>query len=650
MSFINATPYGKTPVTNESRITDNFDEDIDEFEYDLNPFETHDNFKTFRPDLTMKHGIINATPKTPFLSSIEDFDLDDDDDDDIGSNESNSDEDDILKEDLEFKQEFETHFTVRKTTILPTTGFVASTVGRSEIPTTTTAFVSTSTTEKTTPQIIETTEMPYSTMNQEDTSPMNSHRFNSIPLSSTEPYEWSTNLETFILTSTEEPTSILTFKPTSTRTTTVPSTTSSTTSAPQTHEPKTSTSSKMNKNNHKIRKHNHKKHQRQHLSSQETKSPDSSNENREFRAEDFDNLDPEIEMKLSEKSNTSNNNGRKKHKVSNGKQPALERNKMKSTQSTELESSEKTSTTMKTKQERGKHRNSDVIVVKKKTTNVLSRSKDSTTSDPYFGFNNSKIKKKRSSDYDEHENSDEKEEWNLPDQASPSVDEDQFILRDENGTIITSSPLMLQLTNGNMSNFNELKGINKLLISLIGKDEKFDPKQAFSKSPTLEYINLALALLVWSTRYPSVFWESSKAFTLIFSFQLIANSIDILVLYAGTEILFKVQTVGEFMTINNQPSPLLLNGIVTLALTLLAFLLIISSSMILYLYGHSRLAAKIRDCKTITLKETDVWSYFSHCASLCFVLALAVVKAPIIHDLSVSYRMSFEKKLLYASK
>lgn len=85
-----------------------------------------------------------------------------------------------------------------------------------------------------------------------------------------------------------------------------------------------------------------------------------------------------------------------------------------------------------------------------------------------------------------------------------------------------------------------------------------------------------------------------------------------------------------------------------MALYLLAVVLIIVSSMILYLYGHGRLASVMRDRKLITMKEADVWTYFAHCASFCFVMALAVVKAPIMHDLSVTYRGSLDGAVLAA--
>lgn len=92
----------------------------------------------------------------------------------------------------------------------------------------------------------------------------------------------------------------------------------------------------------------------------------------------------------------------------------------------------------------------------------------------------------------------------------------------------------------------------------------------------------------------------------------------------------------------------MLNAVVTISLFLLSTVLIIASSLIIYLYGHGRLATKIRERKIISTKSDHSWTYFAHCASLCFVLALSVVKAPILHDLSASYRGSLDGAILAA--
>lgn len=52
----------------------------------------------------------------------------------------------------------------------------------------------------------------------------------------------------------------------------------------------------------------------------------------------------------------------------------------------------------------------------------------------------------------------------------------------------------------------------------------------------------------------------------------------------------------------------------------------------------------------ISTKTGDAWAYFAHCASLCFILALAVVKAPLMHDFSAVYKGSLDGAVLAAGK
>lgn len=57
---------------------------------------------------------------------------------------------------------------------------------------------------------------------------------------------------------------------------------------------------------------------------------------------------------------------------------------------------------------------------------------------------------------------------------------------------------------------------------------------------SVEYLNLALALLVYSVRYPALFWTTNKCMGMIFSFQLLINGLHTLLAYAGMSILYKV--------------------------------------------------------------------------------------------------------------
>ncbi|KAH8295420.1 hypothetical protein KR018_010976 [Drosophila ironensis] len=180
-----------------------------------------------------------------------------------------------------------------------------------------------------------------------------------------------------------------------------------------------------------------------------------------------------------------------------------------------------------------------------------------------------------------------------------------------------------------------LDGFAGMLQLFFGIDKPIDVA-IFSQPPSAEFVNLLCALLVWSVRYPAVFWNTSKAFACVFSLQMIVAALDIILGYVGVSNLYKLQIYAEAMPVH-QPG-LILNGVVTLALYLLATALVVASSMVMYLYGHGRLATRMRDRSIITLKSHQTWIYFAHCASLCFVLALAVVKAPLLNDLSATYK------------
>ena len=59
-----------------------------------------------------------------------------------------------------------------------------------------------------------------------------------------------------------------------------------------------------------------------------------------------------------------------------------------------------------------------------------------------------------------------------------------------------------------------------------------------------EFLNYALALLVYSVRYPAVFWNTNKGFSFLFSLQLLANSFQNLLALGGISIMYKVQMLG----------------------------------------------------------------------------------------------------------
>ncbi|RLU25377.1 hypothetical protein DMN91_001533 [Ooceraea biroi] len=185
---------------------------------------------------------------------------------------------------------------------------------------------------------------------------------------------------------------------------------------------------------------------------------------------------------------------------------------------------------------------------------------------------------------------------------------------------------------------------------------------------TLEYLNYIAALGVYSVRYPAVFWSCNKALGTIFSLQLVVNSAQSLLAYAGMSVLYKVQVVGALKvlpllrhrtvattsTISTifGDSYFLLDPPVTLVLFALSSFLVLCSSMVMYFYAHGRFIAFLnqeRERRIILSRESregNGWVYLPHCAALVVFLAIAICSAPLLYDYIVVYRGSLDGAIL----
>ena len=67
-----------------------------------------------------------------------------------------------------------------------------------------------------------------------------------------------------------------------------------------------------------------------------------------------------------------------------------------------------------------------------------------------------------------------------------------------------------------------------------------------------EFINYGLALLVYSVRYPAVFWNTNKGFSFLFSLQLLANSFQNLLALGGISIMYKVKLLKLLLFIRSR--------------------------------------------------------------------------------------------------
>ena len=167
-----------------------------------------------------------------------------------------------------------------------------------------------------------------------------------------------------------------------------------------------------------------------------------------------------------------------------------------------------------------------------------------------------------------------------------------------------------------------------------------------------EFLNYGLALLVYAVRYPAVFWNTNKGFASLFSIQLLANGLQSLLAFSGICVLYRVQVIGAAEALPIMPQqPFILNAHVSLALFILSSGLVLASSLVLYLYGYGRFNAFLRterERKVVVLGSSGGagWGYFTHCAALCVLMALAVCNAPLLYDYTLVYRGSLDGAIL----
>ncbi|CAD1472297.1 unnamed protein product, partial [Heterotrigona itama] len=222
---------------------------------------------------------------------------------------------------------------------------------------------------------------------------------------------------------------------------------------------------------------------------------------------------------------------------------------------------------------------------------------------------------------------------------------------------------------GNMTAQSMLLTMNSLADLDHPEKLNLEFQAAESYGPiTLEYLNYAIALGVYSVRYPAVFWSCNKPLATIFSFQLIINSAQSLLAYVGMSVLYKVigplkvlpvlrqqyrtiSTTSGISTIFGD-SYFLLNPHVTLVLFALSSLLVLCSSMVMYFYAYGRFTAFLnqeRERRIILSKENrsgNGWIYFIHCTAFCVFLAIAICSAPLLYDYVVVYRGSLDGAIL----
>ncbi|XP_039315081.1 protein tincar isoform X2 [Solenopsis invicta] len=241
--------------------------------------------------------------------------------------------------------------------------------------------------------------------------------------------------------------------------------------------------------------------------------------------------------------------------------------------------------------------------------------------------------------------------------------------KSKNLTRISTTAKPVRAISGNMTAQSMALTMNSLADLDHPENLNLELQTAESYGPiTLEYLNYAAALGVYSVRYPAVFWSCNKALGTIFSLQLVVNSAQSLLAYAGMSVLYKVQVVGALKVLPHLrhrimpttstistifgDSYFLLDPPVTLVLFALLSFLVLCSSMVMYFYAHGRFTAFLnqeRERRVILSKDGrggNGWVYLPHCASFVVFLAIVICGAPLLYDYTVVYRGSLDGAIL----
>ncbi|XP_031351070.1 protein tincar-like [Photinus pyralis] len=167
-------------------------------------------------------------------------------------------------------------------------------------------------------------------------------------------------------------------------------------------------------------------------------------------------------------------------------------------------------------------------------------------------------------------------------------------------------------------------------------------------SVSLEYINLAISLAIYSIRYSAVFWGTNKCLGLIFSIQMLVNSVQILTTYVGISILYKI------LVMKPHP-PIQLNHLAILSLFISSSLVILSSSVVLYLYGHTRFNGflnKQQEKRVIVIREgsgQSKWSWVAYFGAVVVVVLITPCIGLLINDFVIVNKVCQNKAVLVSA-
>lgn len=198
---------------------------------------------------------------------------------------------------------------------------------------------------------------------------------------------------------------------------------------------------------------------------------------------------------------------------------------------------------------------------------------------------------------------------------------------------------------------NPVAGQESVVVSTSrrhGYSQKLDLYPGFLSN---ELINLFIALIVITVRYPSCFWNRNKSFGFIFSIQQFLTSILSLIVISSFTILYKVHILGPERALLRNPNKLCLNVYQTVILSVFMILMMLISSQALYYYGHQKYAEwkerqRRKNNHVMGPGRSKLWGFFPHFLAFICLMMTAVPALPLMYDLILVYCGSLDSASL----
>ncbi|KAI6187956.1 hypothetical protein M3Y98_00301700 [Aphelenchoides besseyi] len=185
----------------------------------------------------------------------------------------------------------------------------------------------------------------------------------------------------------------------------------------------------------------------------------------------------------------------------------------------------------------------------------------------------------------------------------------------------------------------------------------------------LEFVNLIVALMAYSSAYASVFWNLNKLFSLLFTMHLITHSVDVIYTYLSFSVLYRIQEtnfnslrpvgLGQYLAATS--SLLVYNPLIILTTFVVTILCMHFTPIALYAYGYNKYIETINSPIHVQpnsmpvnvglLDEFDGRSqrsrtsaglccddYASHLFAIILLFIILIVKGPSIYALLLLYQ------------